>query len=70
MTLHTNLPIYKKGCGAGGGVGFTTPLALDYNPPVTSKKGVIGFCSPFDSGDKPQPHSLRLFHFVPQFMVA
>lgn len=50
-----------------------TPCTLQktsYNPHVSSKKGLIGFGSPFDSGDKPQPHSLRLFHFVPQFMVA
>ena len=51
---------------------MTTPCApsrIRYNPAVTPKN-VIGFSSPFDSGTKPQPQVLRLFHCVPQFMVA
>jgi hypothetical protein len=48
---------------------YLASLNISYNHAHVQKKH-IGFRSLFDSGVKPPPHSLRLFHFLPQFMVA
>ena len=87
MTLHTNLPIYKKGCDLlqlafnvqqqmprsfkrtlGEVGGFTTPLALDYNPTHVQKKH-IGLGIPFDSGKSRNRKICGFFHVAP-FLVA